>query len=199
LTPTLPFQLKEGMAWVVDHVNGQRLNGILDSDSDETLLDSGTAERLGLQKQIVQSKPISGGAEKTRPDSISFDLGPSALVASRPKIVLIGNQFPGMDFILGFDALGKTPFTVDYSKNMIRLGTVPSGSQSSFSERKRRPRYRNQVLGRQCQWCCRYRRSSRIGSSICLGQIEISFNPIPAGRRTERSRTEIRSPPVPTE
>ena len=58
MTPTLPFQLKEGMVWVLAHVNGKRLSGILDSDSDETFLDSGTAERLGLQKQIVQSIPV---------------------------------------------------------------------------------------------------------------------------------------------
>lgn len=132
MNPTLPFRLKGDMVWIVAHVNGHELNGILDSDSDETFLDSGTAEQLGLRKQNVQSRAISGGVEKTKPESISFDLGPSTLVASRPSIMPIANQFPGMDFILGFDALGKTPFTVDYSKNMIRLGTVPSGLKVPF-------------------------------------------------------------------
>ena len=132
MNPTLPFRLKSDMVWISAHVNGHQLNGILDSDSDETFLDTQTAGRLGLQRQSEQPRTVSPEVEKTRPNAITFSLGPSTLVASRPSVLPIANHFPGMDFILGFDALGKTPFTVDYSKNMIRLGTVPSGLKVPF-------------------------------------------------------------------
>ncbi|HEV2118916.1 MAG TPA: hypothetical protein VGS11_02225 [Candidatus Bathyarchaeia archaeon] len=122
LDSSLSFKLKDGMVWVGAQVNDQQLNGILDSDSDETFLDTQTAQRLAL-KHNDQSGSV---------DPVSFGLGTSTLVASRAKILPIGNHFPGMDFILGFDALGKTPFTVDYSKSVIQLGTVPQGREVTF-------------------------------------------------------------------
>jgi hypothetical protein len=124
LDPTLAFQLKDGMVWVGARVKGHEVNGILDSDSDQTFVDTETAERLGLRNRKTQSAPVS--------DVVSFDLGPSSLIAPKPTILPIRNQILGMDFILGFDALGKTPFTVDYSKSVILLGTLPQGRKVPF-------------------------------------------------------------------
>jgi hypothetical protein len=112
------------MVWVGARVKGHDINGILDSDSDQTFVDTETAERLGLQNRKTQSTPVSEG--------VSFDLGPSTLIAPKPTILPIRNQIPGMDFILGFDAIGKTPFTVDYSESVIRLGTLPQGRRVPF-------------------------------------------------------------------
>jgi len=124
LDPTLPFQLKDGMVWVGARVKGHEINGILDSDSGQTFVDTETAERLGLQNRKTQSAPVSEG--------VSFDLGPSTLISPSPTILPIRNQILGMDFILGFDALGKTPFAVDYSRSMIRLGTLPQEHKVPF-------------------------------------------------------------------
>src|SRR6267143_601342 len=130
MSSTLSFQLKNGMVWVRAVVEGHQLSGVLDSDSDETFLDTQTAEHLGLNRQNDQHSP--SGIEKTKTESLLFDLGPSKLVASRPSLFPIGKQFPGMAFILGFDALGSMSFTVDYSKNMIDLGTLPKGRRVPF-------------------------------------------------------------------
>jgi hypothetical protein len=131
LQTSLPFRLKDDMVWIRAHVHGHDLDGILDSDSDETFLDTQSADRLGLQKRTEHPGPVSPGIEKTA--SVTFDLGSSALVSPRLNILSIKNQFPDMDFILGFDALGKTPFTVDYTKEVIRLGTVPTGLRVPFA------------------------------------------------------------------
>jgi hypothetical protein len=120
------------MVWVGARVKGHDINGILDSDSDQTFVDTETAEKLGLQNRKPRSAPISSELGKNENDSVSFDLGLSALISPSPTILPIRNQIPGMDFILGFDAIGKTPFTVDYSKSMIRLGTIPQGRKVPF-------------------------------------------------------------------
>jgi len=112
------------MVWVGARVKGHDVNGILDSDSDQTFVDTETAERLGLQNRKTQSAPVSEG--------VSFDMGPSVLISPSPTILPIRNQILGMDFILGFDAIGKTPFTVDYSESVIRLGTLPQGRKVPF-------------------------------------------------------------------
>jgi len=114
------------------HVNGHPLNGVLDSDSDETFLDTQIAQRLGPWKQNNQSGSTLGRVESGTIGPLSFDLGSSISVASKPRILPIGDHLPGVDFILGFDALGQTPFTVDYSESLIRLGPVPHGPKTPF-------------------------------------------------------------------
>jgi hypothetical protein len=131
LDPTLPFRLEDGMVWVGARVKGHDVSGILDSDSDKTFIDTQTAEKLGLQNPKARSASVSGEPGESE-HGVSFDLGPSVLLAPRPTILPIRNQIPGMDFILGFDAIGKTPFTVDYSKSVIRLGTLPQGRRVPF-------------------------------------------------------------------
>src|SRR5207245_11461709 len=53
-------------------------------------------------------------------------------VTACPSGVPMANHFPGMHCKVVFYPLGNTPFTVDYSKNMIRVGTVPSGLKVPF-------------------------------------------------------------------
>lgn len=132
LDPTLPFRLEDGMVWVGARVKGHDISGILDSDSDQTFIDTQTAERLGLQNREARSAPVWDMPGESEHDGVSFELGPSTLTARKPTILPIRNQIPGMDFILGFDAIGKIPFTVDYSKSIIRLGTLPHGHRVSF-------------------------------------------------------------------
>ena len=132
LDPTLPFGLPEGMVWVGARVRGYEISGIIDSDSDQTFIDVDTAKKLGLENRKAGSPPVSGEPGEGDRDGVSFDLGASTLVARRPTILPIRDNLPGMDFILGFDAIGKVPFTVDYSRNLIRLGILPEGRRIAF-------------------------------------------------------------------
>lgn len=132
MDPTVSFRLEDGMVWVGARVKGHDISGTLDSDSDQTFIDTQTAEKLGLENREARSAPVWDMPGEDEHDGVSFELGPSALKARRPTILPIRNQIPGMDFILGFDAIGKIPFTVDYSRSLIRLGTLPHGQRVPF-------------------------------------------------------------------
>ena len=141
LHSVIPFQLKEYMVWISANVNGHQLSGILDSDSDETYLDDKTGQRLTSIKPREHFGNVPGDAvEDIQSMPVSFDLGPSTVLTSqKPKIIEIENRYPGMHFILGFDAIGKTPFTLDYSKNLIQLGTIPQGPTVAFPSKSELP------------------------------------------------------------
>lgn len=119
--------------WVEVSLRGATKSGILDTGADGTAIDQGLAEELGLKRGQAQSATlIAGEIEVAKTDPITFGLGNALLTADEANILPLSNHFKGLSFILGFDALGKMPFTIDYSKGLLQFGSMPEGISVHF-------------------------------------------------------------------
>lgn len=129
-----PFELRDGRIWVEVSLRGATKSGILDTGADGTAIDQGLSEELGLKRGKIQSATsVASDLEVTKTDPIEFGLGKSSLTAEEANILPLSTHIKGLSFILGFDALRKLPFTIDYSKSLLQFGSMPKGVSAQFT------------------------------------------------------------------
>jgi hypothetical protein len=126
--------MKDGRIWVQADLNGAIKTGILDTGSDGTAIDKVLAEELKLTSGRRQSATtVASEMQVVKTDPVSFGLGSASLRADEANIVPLGEHMKGLDFILGFDALQKLPFTIDYANTLLRFGSMPHGMPAPFT------------------------------------------------------------------
>ena len=130
----LPFELRGGRIWVEATLRGVRKSGIFDTGADGTAIDQELSEGLGLKRGHTQAATtVSADIGVVKTDPVEFGLGRTSLTADEANILPLSTHIQGLDFILGFDALKKVPFTIDYSKGFLRFGSVPEGVRMPFA------------------------------------------------------------------
>ncbi len=128
-----PFELREGRIWVDSVVNGALKAGILDTGADGTGIDEALAKELGLRRGKDQTATITAGKiVVAKTDPIVFGLGNGTLTAEDANILQLSTHFKALDFILGFDALRKVPFSIDYRESLLHFGSMPKGVAAQF-------------------------------------------------------------------
>ena len=144
-----PFELRDNRIWVEVNLKGATKFGILDTGADGTAVDQGLSEELGLKRGKIQSATsVAGNLEVTKTDPIEFGLGTMSLTADEANILPLSTNIKELSFVLGFDALKKTPFTIDYSKNLLQFGSVPEGISVQFMlDKDTRPTTELKVAG----------------------------------------------------
>jgi predicted aspartyl protease len=132
-TETVPFQLYQGYLIVVHGSIGstKNLKFFLDTGATPTILDSGLADKLNLQRKasvsIVRLDRTRPADETNLP---SLEIGP--LKRSNLRVITADLSFyekilpVRIDAIVGLDVLGQGPFTIDYPGRVIRFGPAPA-------------------------------------------------------------------------
>lgn len=114
-------------------MKGATKSGIFDTGADGTAIDQGLSEELGLKRGHTQpATTVSADIGVVKTDPIEFSMGRTSLTADEANILPLSAHIEGLNFILGFDALRKVPFTIDYSKGLLRFGSMPEGVSAQF-------------------------------------------------------------------
>ena len=132
-TGTIRFDLYQGYFMVAHGSIGplKNLNFFLDTGTAPSVLDSRIARKLDLKGEESTSIAVLGGRTQGGQANLpSIELGPlkrSNLHVVTTDLSFFQNSFPvRIDAIVGMDVLGQSPFVIDYSARVIRVGPVPA-------------------------------------------------------------------------
>ena len=129
----LAFDLREGRVWIPVRIQDESIWAILDTGSDGTAVDVELAERLGLpQREEKTGSSVAGQVDLIMTGPATIALGPRELTVPEVALLPLASQIPGLQAILGFDALRDLPFTLDYRTQRLQLDALPSGPGVRF-------------------------------------------------------------------
>jgi hypothetical protein len=136
----IPFKLYRGYAIVVRGSIGglKNLNLLIDTGAVPSVVDVRIAHKLHLRGQSGWVDVATGMLPTERITAPNVEVGPSH-VAEVPMIVKdlrFAEEALGttVDAMIGFDALGESPFTIDYEGRTLIFGPVdPSFATVSYS------------------------------------------------------------------
>jgi predicted aspartyl protease len=114
-------------------ISGRSAHGIFDTGSDGTVLDTALSHDLGFSPEGNKSATsVSGKLEVGSIGNVEFGLGGTRLPSTETNVVPLSAQLEGLEFILGFDALSASPFTLWTEQRKIVFGTFASAKESEF-------------------------------------------------------------------
>jgi predicted aspartyl protease len=132
-TGTIRFDLYQGYFMVAHGSIGplKNLNFFLDTGTAPSVLDSRIARKLDLKGEESTSIAVLGGRTQGGQANLpSIVLGPlkrANLQVITTDLSFFQKSFPvRIDAIVGMDVLGQSPFVIDYSARVIRVGPVPA-------------------------------------------------------------------------
>lgn len=142
---TVPFEYRDGLIWikVTMRGSGSPLNFLLDSGAGASVLDLGTARRIGARlgrSQDVQG--VGGRATAYRVEALDARFGATALPTSLLALDLSGvsaGVSRRIDGLLGADFFRGRIVQIDYAANQVRLlereestgaGSLPLGRRN---------------------------------------------------------------------
>ena len=134
------FKLYRGYAIVVRGSIGslKNLNLLVDTGAVPSVLDARIAHKLNLRGQSERVDVQTGMLPTERVAAPNVEVGPSHVA----ELSMIVNDLrfveetlgTDVDAMIGFDALGQTPFTIDYEARRLIFGPVdPSFATVSYS------------------------------------------------------------------
>jgi predicted aspartyl protease len=119
--------------WVEARISGRLAFGIFDTGSDGTVLDTELSRELGFSSRGQKSATSVGGEVKVESiENTEFALADKKLVSMETHALPLSSQLEDLEFILGFDALAATPFTLLTEKRRIVFDRIADVREYSF-------------------------------------------------------------------
>ena len=118
-----PVQLRNDLPLVDGAINGKNVKILLDTGAETTMVDTGTAEKLGLVLQPTFRRAIGfGGTARIYATVIEELRIRDAVVRTGMRVLVSGERAHStFDFILGDDVFRQADMEFDYTKGVVRL------------------------------------------------------------------------------
>jgi predicted aspartyl protease/tetratricopeptide (TPR) repeat protein len=118
-----PVQLRNNLPLVDGAINGKKATILLDTGADTTMVNTATAEKLGLVLQPTFRRAVGfGGTARIYATVIEELRIADAVVRKGMRVLVTGERaHSAFDFILGDDFFRQVELEFDYAKGVVRL------------------------------------------------------------------------------